>query len=201
MLSKIRLYGRLAEVCGNTTTYEAVLNTPADAIRFLINNFENANKHISQNNYQIYVGDENIEEQSLSFPSRGQEIKIIPVISGSGNVGRIIAGVVLIGVAIGTGGMGLGILGQPVFAAGTGVFSGAALAGKVGMLLLLSGVAGLLTPTPEIPEDEGDPTRSFSFSGVQNNANAGTAIPICYGHVICGSIPVSAKLTTNDIED
>ena len=55
MLSKIRLYGRLAEVCGNTTTYEAVLNTPADAIRFLINNFENANKHISQNNYQHYL--------------------------------------------------------------------------------------------------------------------------------------------------
>ena len=197
MLSKIRLYGRLAEVCGNTTTYEAVLNTPADAIRFLINNFKNANKHISQNNYQIYVGDENIGEEALSFPSRGEEIKIIPVISGSGNVGRILAGVVLIGIAVGTG--GIGILGQPIFSA-SGVFAPAALAGKVGMLLLLSGVAGLLTPTPEIPEDEGDPTRSFSFSGVQNNANAGTAIPICYGHVICGSIPVSAKLTTNDIE-
>ena len=197
MLSKIRLYGRLAEVCGNTTTYEAVLNTPVDAIRFLINNFKNANKHISQNNYQIYVGDENIGEEALSFPSGGQEIKIIPVISGSGNVGRIIAGVVLIGIAVGTG--GIGILGQPIVSA-SGVFAPAALAGKVGMLLLLSGVAGLLTPTPEIPEDEGDPTKSFSFSGVQNNANAGTAIPICYGHVICGSIPVSAKLTTNDIE-
>ena len=197
MLSKIRLYGRLAEVCGNTTTYEAVLNTPADAIRFLINNFENANKHISQNNYQIYVGDENIGEEALSFPSRGQEIKIIPVISGSGNVGRILAGVVLIGIAIGTG--GIGILGKPVISA-TGVFAPAALAGKIGMLLVLSGIAGLLTPTPEIPEDEGDPTKSFNFSGVQNNANAGTAIPICYGHVICGSIPVSAKLTTNDIE-
>ena len=196
MLSKIRLYGRLAEVCGNTTTYEAVLNTPADAIRFLINNFKNANKHISQNNYQIYVGDENIGEEALSFPSGGQEIKIIPVISGSGNVGRILAGVVLIGIAVGTG--GIGILGKPVFA--SGVFAPAALAGKIGMLLVLSGIAGLLTPTPEIPEDEGDPTRSFSFSGVQNNANAGTAIPICYGHVICGSIPVSAKLTTNDIE-
>lgn len=198
MLSKIRLYGRLAEVCGNTTTYEAVLNTPADAIRFLINNFKNANKHISQNNYQIYVGDENIGEEALSFPSGGQEIKIIPVISGSGNVGRILAGVVLIGIAVGVTG-GIGILGKPVISA-TGVFAPAALAGKIGMLLVLSGIAGLLTPTPEIPEDEGDPTKSFSFSGVQNNANAGTAIPICYGHVICGSIPVSAKLTTNDIE-
>ena len=199
MLSKIRLYGRLAEVCGNTTTYEAVLNTPVDAIRFLINNFKNANKHISQNNYQIYVGDENIGEEALSFPSRGQEIKIRPVISGSGNVGRILAGVVLIGIAVGVTG-GIGILGKPVISA-TGVFAPAALAGKIGMLLVLSGIAGLLTPTPEIPEDEGDPTKSFNFSGVQNNANAGTAIPICYGHVICGSIPVSAKLTTNDIED
>ena len=200
MLSKIRLYGELTEKCNGHNELQAVLNRPVDAIRFLINNFDNLEKHIIENNYKVIVDEENIEEVELNFPSRPKEIKIIPVISGSGNVGKIIAGVVLIGAAVAfSGGAGLGILGKPIVSA-SGVFSGAALAGKVGMVLLLSGVAGLLSPTPDVPEEEGDPTKSFSFNGVQNNARAGIPIPICYGHVLVGSIPVSASITTVDIE-
>ena len=199
MLSKIKLYGELTEKCNGHKEFQAVLNRPVDAIRFLINNFDNLEKHIIENNYRVIVDNFDIEEVELNFPSCPKEIKIIPVISGSGNVGRIIAGVVLIGAAVAfSGGAGLGILSQPIFTAG-GALAPAALAGKVGMFLLLTGVAGLLTPTPDVPEEEGDPTKSFSFSGVQQNARAGIPIPICYGHVLVGSIPVSAKITTVDI--
>tara|TARA_R100001440_G_C2509418_1_gene117649 strand:+ start:221 stop:823 length:603 start_codon:yes stop_codon:yes gene_type:complete len=198
MLSNIKLYGELSEKCNGHTELQAVLNRPVDAIRFLINNFDNLESHIIKNNYKVIVDDQDIEEVELDFPSFPQEIKIIPIISGSGNVGRIIAGVVLIGAAIAfSGGAGLGILGKSIFTGGA--LAPAALAGKVGMFLVLSGVAGLLTPTPDVPEDEGDPTKSFSFSGVQNNARAGIPIPICYGHVLVGSIPVSASITTVDI--
>jgi predicted phage tail protein len=38
----------------------------------------------------------------------------------------------------------------------------------VGITLILGGVAQLLTPTPKISKDEGDPRKSFSFSGIQN---------------------------------
>ena len=75
-----------------------------------------------------------------------------------------------------------------------------ALAGKIGLLLVLSGVAGLLTPTPELPDDESDPIKSFSFSGVQQTARSGTAIPIVYGKTLVGSIPISTKIRTVDIE-
>jgi predicted phage tail protein len=42
----------------------------------------------------------------------------------------------------------------------------------VGITLILGGVAQLLTPTPKISKDEGDPRKSFSFSGIQNVSTA-----------------------------
>ena len=204
MLSKLKLYGELSEFCGGQNEFEAVINRPIDAIRFLRSNFIGFDKHILNKNYQVYIGEHNIDEDLLDFPSGGLDIKIIPVIAGAGNVGKIIAGVALIGFAMFTGG-GAGILGKGLMSGagmtfGTTSFSISALAGKLGLLLVLSGVAGLLTPTPELPDDESDPIKSFSFSGVQQTTRSGTAIPVVYGKTLVGSIPISTKIETNDIE-
>ena len=203
MLSKLRLYGELADFCGGQNEFEAVINKPIDAIRFLKANFAGLERHMSSQFYRVYMGDYNIEEDLLDFPSGGLDIKIIPVVTGSGNVGRIIAGVALIGLAIinPTVGFGLGPQGLAGgFATASGAFSLTALAGNIGILLVISGVAGLLTPTPELPDDETDPIKSFSFSGVQQTTRAGTAIPVVYGKPLVGSIPISTKVETNDIE-
>lgn len=205
MLSKLKLYGELAEYCDGKTDHDAVLNQPIDAIRYLRANYAGIDKHIASQNYQVYIGEHNIDEELLDFPSGGLDIKIIPVIAGAGNIGKIIAGIALIGFAFMTG--GAGILGANVIAAegAKGILLGSlnvsALAGKLGMLLVLSGVAGLLTPTPELPDDEADPIKSFSFSGVQQTARSGTAVPIVYGKMLVGSIPISTKIDTSDIEE
>ena len=68
------------------------------------------------------------------------------------------------------------------------------------MLLVLSGIAGFLTPIPETPDVEGDPTKSFSFSGVQQTGRSGTAIPVIYGEVMTGSIVVSAKIDVDEVD-
>ena len=205
MLSKLKLYGELADFCGGQNQFEAVINHPIDAIRFLKANFAGLEQHMSKNFYRVYIGNFNIDEELLDFPSGGLDIKIVPVVSGAGNIGKIIAGVALLGFAIATGGIGGKILTQGIFGAGKGGWmlgslNVSALAGKIGVLLVLSGVAGLLTPTPELPDDEADPIKSFSFSGVQNTVRSGTAIPVIYGKMLVGSIPVSTKIQTNDIE-
>ena len=205
MLSKVKLYGELADFCGGNSQFEAVINKPIDAIRFLKVNFAGLEKHMINQSYQVYIGNYNIDEELLDFPSGGLDIKIIPVVAGAGNIGRIIAGVALIGFAVMTGGAGFGVLAQPVFGKTAGALmlgslNVSALAGKIGLLLVLSGVAGLLTPTPELPDDESDPIKSFSFSGVQQTARSGTAIPIVYGKTLVGSIPISTKIRTVDIE-
>lgn len=199
MLSKVKVYGKLAEFCGGQNEFEAVINQPIDAVRFLKANFAGLEKHMSNQHYQVYIGEHNIDEDLLDFPSGGLDIKIIPVVVGAGNVGKIIAGIALIGIGMITGGVGfMGLMKAPLFTK-TGI-SWFALSGKIGMLLVLSGVAGLLTPTPELPDDETDPIKSFSFSGVQQTSRAGVAVPVVYGKMLVGSIPVSTIITTEDIE-
>ena len=205
MLSKVKLYGELADFCGGNTEFDAVINQPIDAVRFLKANFVGLEKHMASQTYQVYMGEYNIDEELLDFPSGGLDIKIIPVVAGAGNVGKILAGVALIGFAVMTGGAGFSVLSQPVFGKTAGAMmlgslNVSALAGKIALLLVLSGVAGLLTPTPELPDDEADPIKSFSFSGVQQTARSGTAIPIVYGKTLVGSIPISTKIRTVDIE-
>ena len=100
MLSKVKLYGKLAEFCGGQNQFEAVIHQPIDAVRFLKANFAGLEKHMSDQHYQVYMGEHNIDEDLLDFPSGGLDIKIIPVVVGSGNIGKILAGVALIGFAV-----------------------------------------------------------------------------------------------------
>ena len=66
-------------------------------------------------------------------------------------------------------------------------------AATAGLFLTLSGVYEMLSPIPELPEGVDDPNNSFAFSGVQQTARSGTAIPVAYGEVITGSIVISSK--------
>jgi predicted phage tail protein len=88
------------------------------------------------------------------------------------------------------------------FASGAGLF-GAAFAKNLGLFaavkligasLVLGGVAQLLTPTPSITTDEGDPRKSFSFSGIQNTSRAGVPVPVVYGETLVGSVVISAGI-------
>ena len=200
MLSKVKLYGELADFCGGQNEYEAVINTPLDAVRFLRSNFNGIDKHMSSQFYRVYMGDYNVDEDLLDFPSGGLDIKIIPVVAGSGNIGKILAGVALIGLGMFGGQMGfMSLMKTPIISGGA--INLWALSGKLGLLLVLSGVAGLLTPTPELPDDDADPIKSFSFSGVQQTTRAGTAVPVVYGKMLVGSIPISMKVETNDVTE
>jgi predicted phage tail protein len=66
--------------------------------------------------------------------------------------------------------------------------------GLLGVSLVLGGVAQLLTPTPKISKDEGDPRKSFSFSGIQNVSRAGVPVPVVYGETLVGSVVISAGI-------
>ena len=200
MLRKIKLYGRLKDFIG-LSVLEAEVNNAGEAIRFLLANWPELTNHMANQYYQVDVGATSIPVEELSYPAGSDDIKIIPVVGGGGNVGRIILGAVLIGAAIiaapATGGMSLKF-GMAGFSTVSGAFSFAALAGNIGIALVLSGVAGLLAPVPEVPENEADPENSFSFNGVQQTSRSGTAIPVIYGEVITGSVVVSAKVDIND---
>lgn len=203
MLRKIRLYGHLAEHCGQKV-FEAVARTPAEAIRFLLCNFPELRSIMNAGYYTVAVGPHTLQlgdsPEQISYPLMpDDDIRIIPVVTGANffkKFGAVLLGALLVGVAVATGGTGLsfGITG---FSGGIGA---SAAVGNLGAGLLLTGVAGLLSPTVPTPDIDNDPRNNFSFSGVQNVSREGVPIPIAYGEVIVGSVVVSAGLNVEELE-
>lgn len=197
MLRKIRVYGRLAKLLGRRV-FEADVASAAEAVRFLVVNFPQLEKHMADQHYRVSVGKYDLTVDELHDPTGAQQIKIVPVLQGAGAVGRIIAGVVLIALSFGIGaiasaGVVLGGL------AGIGTIG--TIGVSIGVSLVLGGVAGLLTPAPKInqpgtPQDNNDPRKSYSFSGIQNTSRQGTPVPIVYGETLVGSVTISAGIDT-----
>ncbi len=198
MLRKVKLYGELADFVGHKEL-DAVLNSTADAIRFLVTNFPKLEAHMAKRHYQVLVDDYDIDETELHDPIGKSNISIVPVISGAGgNFGKILLGAALIGGAFAFGGLTFaGGFGKSLAAAGG--FTKAAFG--IGSALVLSGVSDMLFPLPDIPDfaNEEDPRISFSFSGIQNTSRAGTSHPIVYGEIITGSVVISAGIDTNQV--
>ena len=200
MLRKIKLYGELAKFLGQKT-FEAEVHSAAQAIRFLVVNFPQLEKHMADRYYKIAIDNWELEEKELHYPNGQEDIKIIPVVGGEGGrgVGKVLLGAALIGGAF---------LINPAlsfsFQSGvTGFASAGALTQAVvytGGSLILSGVAEMLTPVPTISEREQDPRLSFNFSGIQNTSRAGVAVPVIYGEVLTGSVVISAGIETAQVE-
>ena len=194
MLNKVKLYGELADFVGYKEL-DAVINSTADAMRFLISNFPKLEAHMANRNYQVLVDDYEVSEDDIQNPIGKSDISIVPVITGAGGVGRTLAGVALIGLALVMPGGGF-----LAFKEGSASFL-ANTAMNLGVGLTLMGVSELLFPLPK-PKDfnnEEDPRISFSFSGVQNTSRAGTSIPLCYGEIVTGSVVISAGIDTHQV--
>jgi len=197
MLSKIKVYGRLARFLGERT-FEAEISSPTDAFRFLLANFPSLESHMMEQNYCVKVGGYEINETELDTPTGSQEIKIVPVIMGARRgFGRFLLGAVLIGAAILAPGAApaLGLSGFTAGSAGASLL--AVTTANVGLYLALSGAAQMLTPTEDLGGASDDPA-SFTFNGIQNTIRAGVAIPVVYGEIFTGSLVVSGGIDTDD---
>ena len=195
MLRKIKLYGRLAKFVGQRV-FEADVASAAEAVRFLLANFPQLEKHMADQHYRVSVGKYALTLDELHDPAGQQEIKIVPVLAGAGGAtGRIIIGALLVVGAFFTGGATIGLLGLAAPVAVSTVLA------TVGASLILGGVAQLLTPTPKIntpgtQQDNNDPRKSYSFSGIQQTSRQGVPVPIVYGETVVGSVVVSAGIDT-----
>ena len=200
MLSKIKVYGRLARFLGQRS-FEAEINSTIDAIRFLTANFPDLQSHMIEQNYCVKIGEYQINDKELDVPVGQQEVKIVPVAVGARGIGKFLLGAVLIGVAIAAPGIGFGASGGLGFGVAEGVKAtlGTALisaGGNLGVYLALSGAAEMLSPVQA--DTANDDPNSFNFNGILNTINAGVAIPVVYGEVFTGSIIVSAGIDTED---
>jgi len=200
MLRKVKLYGELADFVGYKEL-DAVINSTADAIRFLVSNFPKLEGHMNERYYKVLVNNYEIGEEDIQNPTGKSDINIVPVITGAGGgAGKFLLGAALIAGAFLVPGSPL-IFGKGFGASLAGAGFGFKAAIGIGGALVLQGVSELLFPLPEQPDfsNEEDPRISFSFSGVQNTSRAGTSHPIVYGEIVTGSVVISAGIDTNQV--
>lgn len=188
-MREIRIYGALAKFL-KRRVFRAEVATAAEAVRFLVANFPAVEKHMADQHYRVSVGERDLALEEIHDPAGLQVIKIVPVVAGAGDVGKILVGAALIALAF--------IPGIGTIAATASVAAHLSAVGTVflglGASLLLGGVAGLLTPTPALPQDNNDPRKSYSFSSIQNTSRQGTPVPVVYGEMIVGSVVISAGI-------
>jgi len=204
----VKVYGALRERLGQCR-FELDVATPAQAIKALCVNFPGLDKWLIDSEqdgvgYRVRVGKQEVTPDDVSvlgLPWSEREVfSITPVVAGAGGGGgSILAGIALVTLAVVTYGSSLAVTGG-VLAAKAGLTgfaaAGAALAASAvyaGGFLILSGVAQMISPTPEFGDDS-EKLRNFTFSGITNTAQQGLPVPIAYGRVVVGSAVISTGL-------
>tara|TARA_Y100000114_G_scaffold72451_1_gene66412 strand:+ start:703 stop:1290 length:588 start_codon:yes stop_codon:yes gene_type:complete len=192
MLKKIKVYGTLRKFLGQSE-FEVDLNTPREAISFLICNFKDIEKHMAEQFYTIQVGAKIITEDLLNLNTK-DDIKIIPIVHGN-----------FFGILLGAGALfGAGAV------KGAGFIGAKLLAGaltSIGTSMLIDGVTSMLTPQQNnlapTGQDSLDPAAlasNYSFTGLTNISNAGVPVNLVYGEILVGSIVVSNGVDTVQVE-
>jgi predicted phage tail protein len=187
----IVLHGRLRDTYG--PKFRLDVASVHEAVRALCANFPQFYGDIIQGHYRVIAGSrrkgERLDEQMLPFHlPKGQSIHIIPAIRGAknGGVGKIIAGIAMVAVAVAAPMAGLAV--------GSQLWTSL---GLIGASLAFSGIAQLLTPVPKTPQASERPADrpSFLLGGAVNVTEQGYPIPIIGGEMIVGGIVISAGVS------
>ena len=214
----VKVYGALKKQLGGQGTFELDVNTPAEAIKALTANFKGLAKWMVESEqhgvaYKVQLGTEVVGEEqidTLLHPWSEREVfSITPVMSGAGRGwGQVLLGAALIGLSFVTFG-GTAFAGASLGstfgsgAAGAGLYGaawGSKALGAIGLSMMLGGVSQMLSPPPpDLNMKQANVLQNYSFSGVTNTAQVGTAIPIAYGRLFVGSSVISSGLDVDEV--
>jgi predicted phage tail protein len=212
----VKVYGPLRKYLGQCR-FEFVADTPAQAMKALCVNFPGLAQWLLDREaegmaFRVTRGRDKITNEApegLVLPWSEREVfSIAPVIVGAGRgVGKILAGVALVVLAIVAGPVAGGFLGlgAGLGGAGLGLVGGgfASAVGFLGASLIIGGVAQLISPTPSMGSltsgREAARLESFTFSEIVNTSKQGMAVPICYGRAFVGSAVISSGLDVNQV--
>ena len=192
MLKKIKVYGTLRKFLGQSE-FDVDLNTPREAISFLVCNFKGIEEHMAVQFYTIQVWAKVITEDLLNLNTQ-DDIKIIPVVHG--NFFPILLGAgALFGASAITAGTFLGstLLVNALTAVGTSMLID-------GVTQMLSPQQNNLSPTGQDALDPAALASNYSFTGLTNISRAGIPVNLVYGEIVVGSIVVSNGVDTVQVE-
>lgn len=181
---KVRLYGKLGAKFGRV--HQFVCSTPAEAVSALSAMVPGFKKEMMESrdngvDYAVFIGKENIGEDCLDAPAGKNDIRIAPIIAGSGRGFQVIAGAALM-----IGSFWLGPAAPYVFNAGLALAVGGAVQYLVNV------------PSGNTGTDSVDNGASYNFNGPVNVTAQGNPVPVLYGELVTGSITVSGDMYSED---
>lgn len=202
-MKQVYLHGRLKARFGGP--FSLNIASVKEAVAALCANFPGLRGELAKGRYRVIVGSlrkgEEIEEDRVPFGLPPTvNVHIMPAIAGRkrGGLGKTIAGIALVGIAMVASG---GALAAPIFAGSTGAI-GAISWGSValfGAAMAFGGVAQMLTPTPKAPSMGGlespEQRPSFLLGGAVNVTHQGNPIPMIGGRMRVGGIIISSSIT------
>ncbi len=180
----IRLYGKLGTKFGRVHRF--VCNDTAGAVGALCSMVPGFKQELTESKdkgigYACFIGKENIDEDGLKAPVGDEDIRIAPMVVGSGSNGglwSVIGGVALMVASIWTGGATF----------------------YAGLALAAGGVVQMTTPIPQgnTGTESVDNGASYNFNGPVNVTAQGNPVPVLYGQMIVGSVTVSGDIYSQD---
>ena len=191
-LTTIHLYGKLKRLFGSEIKLQ--VHTTIEAIKALCCTVDGFKNEFQKWDYRVIKGRFALDEGTLSMNVGNDDIHIMPVlhVAGGKGLGKIIGGIIIIGLAF--TGVGAGI-------AATLGMSTAHMA-LIGGIMALGGIAQMHAKTPHFSTMHNEPVDSrpsFIFNGAENVTRQGNVVPIVYGKMIVGSVVVGSGMTTEQL--
>ena len=201
-LKTVRLYGKLGTRFGRI--HRLAVASAAEAVRALCAIRPGFERELMSSrdrgiHYAVFLGKRNIAEEEMLHPAGRDDIRIAPVLQGSGRGGlfQIILGAAMMVFAMWAAGGFTSLAGLSSTLASEGWVSVTAM---MGMSMMIGGVMQLLSP--QIKElsakDSAGNGASYHFNGVVNTTAQGNPVPLGYGRMIVGSAVVSAGIYAMD---
>lgn len=185
----VNFYGDLSQFGRRFSLHAA---TPAEAMRALLLQIHGLREHLEKGMYQVRFKKQDMSDSTLKddmSQTGGGVLHIVPRVTGAGKWGQVIAGAVLIVVGVIATAWGYGAIGQPMV--------------KMGIAMMVGGVAQLLTKTPKMDNLQGNgekASRNSSFSNIENTVAQGSPVPLIYGTCYVGSRVISQGLESRRVD-
>lgn len=196
-MNTIHLHGALGKEFGASHRFE--ITSPGEAFQALAANFPRFIDKLRHGFYRVVIGKTqskgiDLDETTiLQYRIGGQDIHIVPVMKGRGRggLGKVLAGILLVGLAAFGGPLMATTLGA------SGTMTVGSIAGHIGMGLAMTGVATMLSPQTEA----GDTQKSYTITGPQVTMREGGIVPIVYGECVTGGTMISGILRVENAVD
>ena len=134
--------------------------------------------------FTVQKGEDFLDNQTVGLELGKDDLIITPIPAGSrrrskgGSIAKIVIGILLIAVGMGTGNLDISEKGLQLLM-------------TIGTQLALTGITELLMKEPEELSEE----QSSLFNGPVNNTKSGIPVPLCYGKMEVGGAVVNFGFT------